>query len=109
MGRLWVQHLAKAAGKFSSAELTLSADTFSIRSPPMLRLWHVKDSGHSAKSARGRLHVNAHTPMTQQSRSGQTVMSRYSVGSYQGNELTCSLSGKACPQLAEPLWSDSGI
>ena len=33
--------------------------------PPVLPQWHVKDSGHSAKSAGGRLHLNTHTPLTQ--------------------------------------------
>ena len=32
---------------------------------PMLLQWHVKDLGHSAKSAGGRLHLNTHTPLTQ--------------------------------------------
>ena len=35
---------------------------FGIRSTPMLSLSHVKDPGHSAKSAGGRLWLNMHTP-----------------------------------------------
>ena len=38
---------------------------FSVRSAPVLPQWHVKDSGHSAKSAGGRLHLNTHSPLTQ--------------------------------------------
>ena len=39
---------------------------------------------HSAKSAGGRLHLNMHTPLSQQSRSGLTMpLSRQSVGTYQ--------------------------
>ena len=51
-----------------------------IRSTPVLSQWHVKDPGHSAKSAGGRLHLN--TPLTQRSRSGMTMpLSRQSVKS----------------------------
>ena len=47
----------------------------------MLPQWHVKDPGHSAKSAGGRLHLNTHTPLAQRSRSGLTMpLSRHSVG-----------------------------
>ena len=43
-----------------------------------------KDPSHSAKSAGGRLHLNTHTPLTHQSRSGLTMpLSRHSVGTYQ--------------------------
>ena len=43
-----------------------------------------KYPGHSAKSAGGRLHLNTHTPLTQQSWSGMTMpLSRHSVGTYQ--------------------------
>ena len=37
---------------------------------------------------------------------------RHSVGTCQGNELTCKSSGNARPQsaqLAEPLWTDHGF
>ena len=51
------------------------------RSIPVLPEWHVKDPGHSAKSAGGRLHLNTHTPLTQWSRSGLTMpLSRHNVG-----------------------------
>ena len=50
----------------------------------MLLQWHVKDPGHSAKSAGVRLHLNTHTPLTHRSRSGLTLpLSRQSVGIYQ--------------------------
>ena len=67
----------------------LSVLTLLIRCPfhPELPEWHVKDPGHSAESAAGRLHLNKHTPLTQPSRSGLTMLSRHSVGSYQGNDL----------------------
>ena len=74
----------------------------------MLPLWHVKDHSHSG----GRLHLNAHTPLTQQSWSGLTKLYRHSVEIHQGNELTHNSSRNARPQssqLAEPLWTDSWL
>ena len=66
---------AGAAGEFSSPELTLCADSYSVSvSPPVSPQWHVKDPGHSAKSAGGRLHLNTHTALTQRSRSGLTTL-----------------------------------
>ena len=54
---------AGAAGEFSSPESTFCADSHSgIRSSPVLPQWHVKDPGHSAKSAGGRLQLNTHVP-----------------------------------------------
>ena len=48
---------------------------FSVHSTPVLLQWHIKDPGHSAKSAGGRLYLNTHTPLTQQSPSGLTMLS----------------------------------
>ena len=57
---------------------------FSLHSIPVLPPWHVKDPGHSAKSAGGRSHLNMRTTLTQWSWSGLTMpMSRYSMGTYQ--------------------------
>ena len=54
---------AGAAGEFSSPGSTFYADSyFGIRSTPVLPQQHVKDPGHSAKSAGGRLQLNTHTP-----------------------------------------------
>ena len=54
---------AKAPGEFSSPGSTFCADSyFGIRSTPVLPQKHVKDPGHSAKSAGGRLQLNTHTP-----------------------------------------------
>ena len=54
--RLRVRTPEGAAGEFSSPELTLCADSFfGVRSTPALPQWHVKDPGHSDKSAGGRL------------------------------------------------------
>ena len=59
---------------------------FDIRSTPVLLQWHVKDPGHSVKSATGRLHLNMHmhTSLTQQSWNGLTIpLCWHSVGTYQ--------------------------
>ena len=80
-----------------------------IRCPFHLLQWHIKDPGHSAKSAGGRLHLNTHTPLTQQSRNGLTMPL---CGNLSRNKLTQYLSGSIQPQssqLAEPLWTDPGI
>ena len=60
---------------------------------PVLPQQHVKDPSHSAKSAGGGIHLNMHTPLTQQSRSGLTMLSKHSVETYQENELTHNSSG----------------
>ena len=58
--------------------------SFGVSSTPLLLQLHVKDPSHSAKSAGGRLHLNIHTPLTQRSWSGLTMLlSRHSVGIYQ--------------------------
>ena len=82
--RLRVRIPAGAAGEFFSPETTLYADSYSVSVPPLvLPQWHVKDPGHSAKSAGGRLHLNTHTPLTQRSRSGLTMLlSRHSMETY---------------------------
>ena len=83
--RLRVRIPAGAAGEFSSPESSLCADSYSISVPtPVLPQWHVKDPGHSANCAGGRLHLNMLIPLTQRSRSGLTMpLSRHSVGTYQ--------------------------
>ena len=47
----------------------------------------VKDPGHSAKSAGGRLHLNTHALLTQRSQSGLTLLSGHGLGTCQGNKL----------------------
>ena len=40
------------------------------------------------------------------------MLSKHSVGTYQGNELTRNSSGNTRPQssqLVEPLWTDPGL
>ena len=65
---------------------------FDVCPTPMLLQWHVKDPGHSVKSAGGRLHLNTHTPLTQWSQSGLNMpLSRHSVGTYlkMSSHATC--------------------
>ena len=65
---------------------------FGVHSTPTLLQWHVKDPSHSAKSANGRLHLNMHTPLIQQSQSGLTMpLSSHSVGTHQvmSSRATC--------------------
>ena len=66
--RLRVRIPAGAAGEFSSPELTLCADSYSVSvlPPCLLSLSDVTDPSHSAKSAGGRLHLNTHTPLIKQ-------------------------------------------
>ena len=45
---------------------------FSVCSTPMLLKWHVKEPGHSAQRASGRLHIGTRTPLTQRRRTGLT-------------------------------------
>ena len=86
--RLRVRIPAGAAGDFFffflTPELTLCAGSYSVSVPPLvLPQWHVKDPGHSALSAGGRLHLNTNTLLAQRSRSGLTLpLSRHSVGTY---------------------------
>ena len=68
--RLRDRILAGAAGEFSSPELTLFADSYSVSGPlppphptPVLPQWHVKKPGHSAKSAGGMLHTYTLCPL----------------------------------------------
>ena len=103
-----VQILAGAAGQFSSPESTLCADSHSVSvPPPVLQQWHLKDPGHSAKSAGGRLHLNIHTPLTQQSRSGLTVpLSWHNVSGKRAHTQLIRNTWSQSYQLAEPLWTD---
>ena len=56
---------------------------FCVHSTPMLPQWHAEDPGHSAKSTGGRLHLDTHKPLAQQSWCGLTMpLSRYSLGAY---------------------------
>ena len=56
----------RSGRRFLFSQLTFYADFyFRILSTPIIPQWHVKDPGHSTKSADGRLHLNMHAPLTQ--------------------------------------------
>ena len=105
-----VRFLAEAVGDFSSPELTFCADSDSVSdSPPCYR------SGTSKifcqKSRWEVTHKQACT-LDPTSGNGLTMLFRHSVGTYQGNELARSSSGKVCPQspqFAELLWTSPCI
>ena len=101
---------AAAAGEMSSPQLTFCADSYWMTpfNPSVTAVAH-KRPGHSARCAGSRLQLNTHTPLTQRSLSGLTMLSRQSVRTYQGNELGRNSSGNDClqsPQLAELPWTD---
>ena len=104
--------LAGAVGEFFFSGIKfLCLFLFGVCST-MLPQWHLKDPGHSAKSASGRLHVNAHTPLTQPSQSGLTMqLSKYSVVTYPetSSHTTCQETLACVSQLAEALRVDPGI
>ena len=79
----------------------------------MLPQRRVKDPGHSAKSAGGRLQLNTHTPFTQTKSNWADCAAVQALhGNLSGNKLTRNLSGNNRPQsteLARPLWTDPGI
>ena len=73
----------------------------------MLPQWHIKDSGHSAKSAGGRLHTPKHTYTLDRMK----LLSRHSVGTYPetSSHATCQGTFGQSSRLAEPLRTDPGI
>ena len=85
--RLRVRVPAEAAGELSRVNFVCRL-LFGVRSIPVLPRWHVKDPAHSANSVGGRLHLNTHTPLIQRSRSGLTMLSRLSVGTYHSIRAT---------------------
>ena len=100
-----------AAGEFSSPELTLCADCFSVSVP--LRFTPVKPERPRPFCQKCRWQVTPkHTyTLDPTSWSGLTIVSRHSVGTYQGNEPTRNSSRSTRPQsseLAEPLRTDPG-
>ena len=105
---------AGAAGEFSSPESTFCADSYLVSVPhPVLPQWHVKDLGHSAKSAGGRLHLkHANTLEPTKSEWADYAAAQAECGNLSGNELTRNSSGNTrsqSSQLAEPPWTDLGV
>ena len=105
---------ARAAGTFSSPELTLCANCYLVSIPPLCTAVACKRPQSFCQKCRWLItpRYNIH-PLTQQSQSGLTMrLCRHSVQNLSGNEITHGLSGNARPQsfqLAEPLWTDPGL
>ena len=77
---------------------------FVARSTPVLPKWHVKDPGHSAKTASGRLHLNTCTPLTQRSRGGLIMpLFRHSVGTYPETSSHATCQEKFSHSRLSPL------
>ena len=100
---------AGAAGDFFffSPELTLCADSYSVSVPPRVTVEARKRPRSFCQKCRWQV-----TPLTQRNQSGLTMLSRHSVGTYQGNELTRNPAGIIRPessQLPELLWTDLGL
>ena len=96
---------AGMAGEFSSPGSTLCADSlFGVCSTHLLMLWHVKDPSHSSKNADGKIHLNTHTPSSQRSRSGQTMLlSRHIVGTYPETSSHANCQGQFCHSCLSSL------
>ena len=95
--RLRVRILAVAVGEFSSPELTFCAHSYSVSVQPRV-----------TAVARNMVIL----PNTMVTPKHVYTLSRHSVETYLGNELTRNSSGNIRPQssqLAEPLWTDSGV
>ena len=107
--RLRVQIPAGAAEEFFTPELTLIRCPVNpppppAPLPPVLPQWHVKDPGHSANIAGGRLHLNAHIPLTQRSRSGLIMpQSGHSVGAYPETSSHSTCQGTFGQSRLSPL------
>ena len=95
-------------GMFSFRVNFLCWILFSVRSTPVLPQWHVKDPGHSAKSAGGGLYLKTHTLLTQRIRSGLIMpLSTYSEWTYQETSSHATCQGTLCRSRPSSL-SHSG-
>ena len=101
------------AGEFSSQDLTFRANLHSVSVSPRATAVARKRPRSFCQKIRCQVNLNTHAPYTRRNRSGLTVLSRHSVGNYQGNELTRNSSENVHPQssqLADPgLKSGAGV
>ena len=82
---------------------TFCADSYIMLSIPELSQQHIKDPGHSAKSAGSRLHLNMRTSLTQRSRSGLTMLSKNSVETHQATSSQVARQGTFGHSRLSPL------
>ena len=79
---------ARGAGEFSSSHRVTAV----ARKRPRVMLPKVQLT---------RIHLNTHTPLTKQGRSGLIMLFGNRAGTYQGNELKRNSSGNAQPQSCQ--------
>ena len=85
---------------------------FGVHSAHVLPQWHIKDTGYSAKSAGGRLHLTTQPWPNEVSVWADYAAVQAQCGYLSRNELTCDLSGNTqsqSSQLNKPLWTDPGL
>ena len=111
IGRLRFRFPTGALGELSSPELTFCADSYSVSvPPPVIRQWHVKDPGHSAKMYRWQVtgkHAYALEPM--KSRPGLILLSRHSTGICQGKRAHTQLVRKRSSTVRVSLLNHGGL
>ena len=111
--RLRVRSPAGAAREFSSPESTLCADSFGVRSIPVLPQWHVKRPRSFCQKCRWQStpkHACTLDPTKSEWADYTAVQAQ--CGNLSLHELTRNSSGNTqsqSPQLAEPLWTDPGL
>ena len=96
---------------FSSRVNFLCWLLFGIRCNPVLPQWQVKNSGHSAKSAGGRLHLNTRRvhPWPNEVGVGWLCRCPGIVWKPIRKQAHIQLVRECSSQLAEPQWTDPGI
>ena len=111
--KLRVRIPAGATGEFFSPELIFCANSYSVSVPPCVMAVARKRPRSFCQKCRWQMTSNMHTPLTQRSWSGLTMLlSRHSVGTYRENKLTHNLPENTGPQsfkLTEPLCTDHGL
>ena len=111
--RLRVRVPAGAAGDFSSPELTLCADSYSVSIPPRVTAVARKRSRSFCQKCKWQLtpkHAYTLDPTKSEWADYATVQAE--CGNLSRNELIHNLSETTQPQssqLAEPLWTDPGL
>ena len=110
--RLRVRVRAGTAGEFSSPEFTFCADFIRCPFHPRVITVTRKRPRSFCQKRRWQVTPKHAYPLTQRSRSGLSMPSRPSVGTFQGNESTGNSSVNTrlqSSQLDDPLWSDPGL
>ena len=111
--RLWVRIMVGVAGKFSSSESTLCADSHSLSIlPPVTTVAHKRPQSFCQKCWWQVTPKHAYTLDPSKLDWADYAAVQAECGDLSGNELTCNSSGNTrsqLSQLAEPLWTDPGL